>query len=85
MIEILHDLMYQNPGTCGSIVHMGSCSISIINSIIGICWGSVRPSNESGLPETTGSRLVEHGVRDCYGELYRASIPEEPMGRRPCD
>ena len=35
MIEILHDVVYQNvpnPRNCGSMVYIGSCRISIINS-----------------------------------------------------
>ena len=33
MIEILHDLKYNNPRNSGNTVHMGSCRIYIINSI----------------------------------------------------
>ena len=36
MICILHDLMYQIPRTYGSIVHIGPCRISIINTRTGI-------------------------------------------------
>ena len=32
MIEILHGFKYQNPRTYGSMVHMGSCRVCIINS-----------------------------------------------------
>ena len=32
MINILHELIYQNPRNCGGIVFLGACRISIINS-----------------------------------------------------
>ena len=40
MIHILHDLIYHNPGNCGSIENVRPCRIYIIHTTSS-CWGAL--------------------------------------------
>ena len=59
MIDILHDLIYQNPRKSGSMLHIMSCRICTINSSAHQCFELLHGMEKALLNEVLESLLNE--------------------------
>ena len=64
MMEILHELRYQNRWIYGIIIQMGSCRISIINS--STCAASAS-GNVATFPRSISAEIVARRTREGSG------------------
>ena len=80
MIEILHDLKYQNLGNYGGIVHIGPCRISIMSSSL----ASRLQISYCALAAALANFYLEHGRIQIPGPLLGRIKPLSILNNASC-